>query len=542
LKFIIKYIINALFVLLGFNLNAQIVQYFNKVFSIVENDSVGLVFSSVITSDSTYIVTGSQIDHNGLKVCAYIIDESGSLKNKYLLDSTEHLRTIYSESSLIKNSDNQYLYIYNYALDTMSIGLLNYDIRLVKFTAEGEVLWFKSYGDDNRESPIQIIETSDGGYLITGFSRDEIADDWYRYYVLKLDKDGNEKWQRNFGEPHWHAKSGSAIETQSGHFLIAGWVVLEGLVQEKMFVKLDQDGNLIWQRIFGNEYSDCGSRLVSLNDSVIWQFSCVRDDDNFYFYNAHINEELEIYKDTTYLLPFPGTYTSAYSFPKILPSGASVTTSIFYNENTKWQPSILKINKDLEIEWLNIYSLNDNEGCLLRGLDVTPDGGFILAGMQWTGDQDGWLVKVDSMGNTCSYLDCDSVSTKVVDINEILGGIELDNQFPDTVVQDHSITKILDSIDVNNGILTNNDSHFLNLYPNPAKSRLTINYRLPLYAGNNALLVFYNAEGKMVRIENLSATSSEYIINLHHWTKGIYFYKVHLFNEVLFEGKLGVGL
>jgi len=145
------------------------------------------------------------------------------------------------------------------------------------------------------------------------------------------------------------------------------------------------------------------------------------------------------------------------------------------------------------------------------------------------------------MGNTCSYLDCDSVSTKVVDINEVLGGIELDNQFPDTVIQDHSITKILDSIDVNNGVLTNSNSHFLNLYPNPAKSRLTINYRLPLYAGNNALLVFYNAEGKMVRIENLSATSSEYIINLHYWTKGIYFYKVHLYDEVLFEGKLGVG-
>ena len=81
MKFIIKHTITALFVLLGFNLNAQTVQYFNKVFSIVENDSIGLVFSSVVTSDSTYIVTGSEIDDNGLKVYAYIIDKGFLIKN-----------------------------------------------------------------------------------------------------------------------------------------------------------------------------------------------------------------------------------------------------------------------------------------------------------------------------------------------------------------------------------------------------------------------------------------------------------------------------
>jgi len=111
LNYFIKYIITALFVLIGFSLNAQTVQYFNKVFSIVENDSVGAVFSNVITLDSTYLVTGREINENGLKIYAYTFDESGTLVNKFLLDSTKHLRTIYTERCLIQNSDNNYIYI-----------------------------------------------------------------------------------------------------------------------------------------------------------------------------------------------------------------------------------------------------------------------------------------------------------------------------------------------------------------------------------------------------------------------------------------------
>ena len=539
MKFIIKYIITALFVIISFGLNAQTVQYFNKVFSIVENDSIGAVFSAAISSDSIYIVTGREIDDNGLKVYAYAFDESSSLINRFLLDSTEHLRTIYSESFLIKNSDKQYIYIYSYALDTLENGWLNYDIRLVKFTEEGEILWFKSYGGSDGEDPTQIIETSDGGYLITGFSRDEIADDWFRYYFLKLDKDGNEEWQRNFGYPHWHAKTTSTVETKSGHFLSGGWVILEGLIQEKMFVKLDQEGNLIWQRIFGNEYHDCGSTLVELNDSVIWQFSCLRDT-TYRSYMALINEDLEIIKDTAYFLPYD-EFFGVQSLPVILDDGSAVSSGTFINEYGNWQPYLIKFNTNLGIEWLHSFSLKDEEDCVLNSIDKTSDGGFILAGMQWTGDQDGWLLKVDSLGNTCSYLDCDSIATTPLTENDILETIDLEAQFPDTISNSDPITKIVrDSIDVPNGILSNSDKHYLNLYPNPTKNRLSISYHLPPYAGDQALLVFYNTEGKMVRIENLATYSNEYLINLHHWAKGIYLYKVHLFDEVLFEGKLVV--
>ena len=528
-----------MFVLISFGLNAQTVQYFNKVFSLANNDTLNTVFSKTIYLNDKYIVTGSEIDQNGLIEYAYFFDTLGVMQNKIVLDDSDNLNAIYTENDLILNSENHFLSVFSYALDTMSNNHLNYDIRLIKFTEEGEILWFKSYGGTNGESPTQIIETSDGGYLITGFSRNVLADDWFRYNVIKLDKDGNEQWQRNFGEPHWHAKSGSAIETQSGHFLIAGWVLLEGLMQEKMFIKLDQEGNLIWQRIFGNEYADCGSQLVELNDSVIWQFSCLRDT-TYRSYMALINEDLEIIKDTAYFLPYD-KFFGVQSLPVILDDGSAVSSGTFINEYGNWQPYLIKFNTNLGIEWLHSFSLKDEERCVLNSIDKTPDGGFILAGMQWTGDQDGWLLKVDSLGKTCSYLDCDSIATIPLTENDILQTIEIEAQFPDTISNNDPITKIVrDSIDVPNGILSNSDKHYLNLYPNPAKNRLSISYRLPPYAGNQALLVFYNTEGKMIRIENLTAYSNEYIINLHHWAKGIYIYKVHLHNQVLFEGKLVV--
>ena len=539
MKPIIKYSITALFVLIGFSLNAQTVQFFNKVYSLGLPDTVYITFSSVISHNDQYVTFGTRTDANKKEVVAFKMDSIGNIVDKVILDDRQNLNTIYTDRDMIRNSEGDFVCFFSYALDTMSDGWLNYDIHLVKFKEDGEILWLKTYGGTDDESPQQIIETSDGGYLITGFSRDELNDDWFRYYVLKLDKDGNEQWQRNFGEPHWHAKSGSAVETQSGHFLIAGWVLLEGLKQEKMFIKLDQSGNVVWERIFGNEYSDCGSRLVALNDSVIYEFSCIRDT-TYRSYIALINEELDIYSDTAYFLPYDKFY-GMQSLPIILENGSVVSSGTFVNEYGNWQPYLIKFNRNLEIEWLHSFSLKDQENCILNSIDTTPDGGFILAGMQWSGNKDGWLLKVDSLGRTCSYLDCDSIATIPVGVQEVLAGIDLGSQFPDTLVNAAAITKIeRDSLELPNGILSNTDSHYLNLYPNPAKNRLSLNYRLPPYAGDHALLVFYNTEGKMIRIENLSSFSTEYAINLHYWARGLYVYKVHLYDQVLFEGKLVV--
>ncbi|HNL08354.1 MAG TPA: T9SS type A sorting domain-containing protein, partial [Chitinophagales bacterium] len=44
----------------------------------------------------------------------------------------------------------------------------------------------------------------------------------------------------------------------------------------------------------------------------------------------------------------------------------------------------------------------------LRDIEPTPDGGYVLAGFNYNFPQSSWVVKVDSLGNTCGVADCDN--------------------------------------------------------------------------------------------------------------------------------------
>ncbi len=146
------------------------------------------------------------------------------------------------------------------------------DYWVVKIDAAGNKLWDKTFGSPSGESYLTcLVQTSDGGYMLGGWSDGGIGGDKSQaskgeddYWVIRLDATGNKLWDKTIGGDYNEALFGLA-QTPDGGFLLAG-NSLSGVAGDKSVpskgngdqwvVKLDASGNKLWDKAFGGQFSD----------------------------------------------------------------------------------------------------------------------------------------------------------------------------------------------------------------------------------------------------------------------------------------------
>lgn len=117
------------------------------------------------------------------------------------------------------------------------------DVWFLGLDTNGDEDWSRVFGDSGLDRGEALIATSDGGFLLTGFTTaDGIAEP--SLWVAKTDADGNAQWSNSFGRPG--ADSGQALAEIDGGYLVAG--VTEGGATggfDIWLIELDADGNLV---------------------------------------------------------------------------------------------------------------------------------------------------------------------------------------------------------------------------------------------------------------------------------------------------------
>ena len=116
-------------------------------------------------------------------------------------------------------------------------------------------LWAKAYGSSLNDEPWSIQKTSDGGFIVAGYMRISGTND--DIWVLKLDKDGNVQWQKVFGGPFLD-QAYDVKETSDGNYIVAGYSVTSVPTSQSngFIVKLDSDGNFLWSLTYGGTAND----------------------------------------------------------------------------------------------------------------------------------------------------------------------------------------------------------------------------------------------------------------------------------------------
>ena len=105
------------------------------------------------------------------------------------------------------------------------------------------MIWDKTFGEEGVGSANSVITTNDNGYAIAGYTFSKSAGG-YNLLIMKLDQQGNKIWDKTFGGDDFDIAN-SLIQTTDGGYAVAGTTVTKGAVKHDVWlIKMDEQGNL----------------------------------------------------------------------------------------------------------------------------------------------------------------------------------------------------------------------------------------------------------------------------------------------------------
>ena len=260
------------------------------------------------------------------------------------------------------------------------------DFWLVEIDAAGNKLWDKRYGGNSYDQLSSLWKTTDGGYIMGGWTFSDSTGDVTHhtkggedYWVVRTDSSGNILWDRNYG--------GSATEeltclmqTADGGFILGGGTQSDssGDVSQATHggsdmwvVRIDALGNKLWDKRFGGSAGEGLGSLLQTNDGGF--------------------------------ILCGGTGSNAGG-DVTQPTRDTSTTGFNYGDI--W---IVKIDSLGNKLWDRRFGGNYTDGAS-GGIRHTSDNGFLICGNSWSsasgdktednfGTKQTWIIKTDSMGN-----------------------------------------------------------------------------------------------------------------------------------------------
>ncbi len=303
-----------------------------------------------------------------------------------------------------------------------------YDIALTGSTHSCSS-WGKSYGSSNDEYAKDVVASTDGGYLLAGTTASfgsGSTDGW----LVKVDEAGSIEWEKVYGDFEWD-QFDSAIQTSDGGYLLTGSTASWGGGSYDIWiVKIEASGNITWENTYGDggydvaretkETSDggfivaAGSRILKLNSNgtIGWQknissgdYRTVAELSDGGFITASSTNGYLLKLTSTGSINWQKTFNSSYQISFRSISSTSDGGFITSGAERPAGPSdfdfwAAKMDSFGTVEWQKSYGTESDE--TVHSVNQTSDGGYILTGFRDDGNPfDGhiWTVKLDPSGN-----------------------------------------------------------------------------------------------------------------------------------------------
>lgn len=159
--------------------------------------------------------------------------------------------------SVIPTTDGGYIAVGEIVYLSASGYATDQKIYVVKLNKDGEITWeTKIQADAAAEksggTAYSAIETRDGGYLISGVVTDVSGKSRIVPLLAKLDSQGNVEWDKSYDDlsPSTDLHGESIVESPDGGYLITGFSANSYAVSSAYLLKVDDEGNKVWYKTY----------------------------------------------------------------------------------------------------------------------------------------------------------------------------------------------------------------------------------------------------------------------------------------------------
>ncbi len=264
----------------------------------------------------------------------------------------------------------------------------NSDGLIIKYDAEGEVEWAKSFGGSSNEQINSVASTSDGGYIAGGYFCSSSIDfgnsitlknnsttSYSDGLIIKYDAEGEVEWTDSFGGSSYDGIN-SVAETSDGGYIVGGYfysstIEVDGHTltsngsYDGLIIKYDAEGEVEWAKSIGGSSIERIQSVASTSDG--------------------------------------GVVAGGY-FRSSIQVGSEKLTSNGYEDGI-----IIKYNGEGEVEWAK--SIGESSSDYITSVAETSDGGVVAGGyfnsstiqvgsekLTSKGSSDGIIIKYDAEG------------------------------------------------------------------------------------------------------------------------------------------------
>lgn len=430
----------------------------------------------------------------------------------------------------------------------------NSGFMIVKINSIGTIEWEKNYGGSNGAFAQQVVQDSDGSFVIAGFTSSNDGDVTgnhgnFDYWVIKIDSVGSILWQNTYGGSQNEEATG-IIKTNDNGYIIVGYttsndgdVTLVRGYSDSWVIKIDTNGSIIWQQSLGGDSTDFAHSVYKTTDGgCIIAGTTESSDGALAGHHGSVDywiAKLDINGNLQWQKPYGGTTVDrAYSViqtndggylvgGRTLSDDGDITSNQGYNDG--W---LVKLDEIGNIEWQKtiggtlddiIYSCiqNSDNSYLVTGITYSNNGD--VSGNH--GVNDAWIVKLNITGDILwqkaiggSDYDEFSSSYKTTDGGYVFAGYTNSNN--GDISGNHGSTDFLvvkfraDNLSTDS--FSNNNT--ISLFPNPAKESLTV--KLDFYTPSQKIIIT-DVLGKIIHTQKVDGLTTT--IKTDGFKNGVYF-------------------
>lgn len=459
------------------------------------------------------------------------------------------------------------------------------DWWLVKADSLGSIIWSKTYGGNDYEYAAQIKATSDGGFILSGttFSWDiqgyhGSAD----YWVVKVDSLGNIQWQKCLGGSGFDFLRGIDLTSDSGYICVGYTESNDSDVtgyhgmDDFWVVRLDKNGNIKWEKCYGGSDFDEPDGVTVTSDGgaiICGQTNSTDGDVHFNLHGGGPTSEAWIVKiDSSGQIQWEQCYGgSDYDAMKIalpLMEGGYICAGMTKSNDGQVSGNhgnedfwIIKIDHSGNLLWQKCYggSRDEEPYCMKE----SSDGNYIIGGYTYSNDgdvsgnhsmqaglRDMWIIKISPEGDLiwqqCIGGNGDEALEDFLDLSNgnllLLGYTESTHNSGDVTCKFHEIGE-MDAwlVAVTDTTYTGiydrgKEGYSINIYPNPTYNLVTFELS-GLKPKDHDMILITDELGRLVEKIKPPASRGKVIWNAQNNKSGVYYYQAAVGNTFV-NGKI----